>query len=245
MDDAGGQAGQIQLYINSAEFTVPNFTTGADANTLYKNGLRTIIATITAAGQAPTASNNLSSVNFNNNDGWTIQWALPSNRANDLAGNTWYGGPGATGTGSFTVVPVMYTPSRTINSVTINPATSGACGGNINLYARPFRGSYGAQTRDTLTGAFNCAGVATDLNGHAPSVIGSIDRAPRTAAAVCAPPMALIRSSSSWARSVIVQSSSGWGAKQKAPRRGPEGFCVFRCRKIRPSAPRGPCRPRP
>lgn len=32
---------------------------------------------------------------------------------------------------------------------------------------------------------------------------------------------------------------------QKAPRRGPEGFCVFRRRKIRPSARRGPCRPRP
>jgi len=172
---AGGQAGSVQLYINSAEFSVPNFTTGADANTLYKNGLRTIVATVTAAGQSPSASNNLSAVNFNNEDGWTLQWSLPSKRANDLAGNTWYGGPAAAGTGTFTVVPVMYTQGRTISNVTISPATSGACGNDITLYARPFRGSYGVQARDTIAGAFNCAGVQTNLNGHAPSVYASID----------------------------------------------------------------------
>jgi len=200
---AGGQAGQVQLYINSAEFTTPNFTTGDDANTLYKNGLRTIVATITTApaAAAPVASNNISQVNFNNTDGWTIDWAQPTNRANDAQGNTWYGGPttvdplvqGTTsGRSTFTVVPVVYNPGRTVRQVTL--AIGGlTCGRNtadqadetfegITLYARPYRASFGVQTRDTLAGAFNCGassaynfGSVSNLDGVTPQVSSAID----------------------------------------------------------------------
>jgi uncharacterized protein YjdB len=174
---SGAQASNVQLYINSAEFTAPNFTTGDDANTLYKNGLRTIVATVTTtpAAASTIASNNISQVNFNNTDGFTISWTLPTRRANDASGNTWYGGPAAEGTGSFTVVPVLYTPGRTIGQVTLNPAVSGACGGDIIDNTRPFRATYGVQTYDSATVAFNCTGVATTLNGHAPAVIASLD----------------------------------------------------------------------
>jgi len=184
----GAQAGAVQLYINSAAFAAPDFTTGANANTTYKNGLKTIVATATTAGTSvPTASNALNSVNFNNPDGWTIQWNLP-NRAQDAAGVTWYGGPdtpdasvsGATsGTGSFTVVPVIYTPNRDVLYATINIASQGglACGSNMIDSVRPFRATYGAITRSTTTYAFSCSGTASTDNtsGYVPTVIGAVD----------------------------------------------------------------------
>lgn len=182
---AGGQAGPIQLYINSAEFTTPDFTTGADANTLYKNGLKTMIATVTTtpANTGVSASNNLSQINFNNVDGWTIDWKQPSNKANDAAGNTWYGGPttpdaltptATSGLGSFTMVPVVYTENRTVVTATLNMSGL-ACGNNILDSTRPFAATYGVQTRSTSGVAFNCTAGVSDLNGYAPSVISSID----------------------------------------------------------------------
>jgi hypothetical protein len=173
----GGQAGTVQLYINSAEFATPDFTTGADANTLYKNGLKTIVATVTTTAGSPAASNNLSAINFNNKDGFTLAWTLPTNKANDASGNTWYGGPGATGTGSFTVVPVLYTAGRTLVSVTLAPAAGSACGAPMIDASRPFSGTYGVQTRDTVAIAFDCSTVATTLAGHAPIVTASLDNA--------------------------------------------------------------------
>ena len=197
---AGAQASNVQLYINSAEFSTPNFTTGEDANTLYKNGLRTIVATLTTTPSSAStiASNNISQVNFNNPDGWTIQWTQPTNRANDASGITWYGGPstpdplvpGATsGDGSFTVVPVIYTPNRTIASAVLGftDAALGTftCGSNIQATQRPFRASYGTNARSTTQGSlyFNCgtrptlgvAGAVSDANGYSPSVASSID----------------------------------------------------------------------
>jgi uncharacterized protein YjdB len=197
---AGAQASNVQLYINSAEFSTPNFTTGEDANTLYKNGLRTIVATLTTTPSSAStiASNNISQVNFNNPDGWTIQWMQPTNRANDANGITWYGGPstpdplvpGATsGDGSFTVVPVIYTPNRTIASAVLSFTDAGVntfvCGSNIQATQRPFRAAYGTSARNTTQGSlnFNCGtrptlavlGAVSDANGYSPSVASSID----------------------------------------------------------------------
>jgi uncharacterized protein YjdB len=208
---AGAQASSVQLYINSAEFTMPDFTTGEDANTLYKNGLRTIVATLTTtpAAASTIASNNISQVNFNNPDGWTIQWTQPTNRANDANGITWYGGPstpdplvsGATsGDGAFTVVPVIYTPNRTIASARLNLTGLNGQNGSINncgsadffagtsasqdleLTARPFTVRYGSGAASgnymqcgnvvTSTGA---GGVVSGTNGYAPIVASSVD----------------------------------------------------------------------
>ncbi len=179
----GGQAGAVQLYINSAEFAAPNFETGDDASTAFKNGLKTIVATVTTAGgTSPTASNSLSAVNFNNIDGWTIQWTQPENKAVSSTGVTWYGGPttpdplvpGAkSGLGSFTVVPVMYTPGRSITRTTL--ALSSACGSAIVDSLRPFRGTYGQQTRSTANVAFSCSNNATTADGHVPQVTASVD----------------------------------------------------------------------
>ncbi len=181
---SGTQATNVQLYINTSEFLTPDFTSGADANTLYKNGLRTIVATLTTnpAGASTIASNTISQVNFNNPDGWTISWTAPLNRAQDPANITWYGGPSTpdaltptaqSGTGSFTVVPVIYTPNRTVVQAVLNLSSS--CGSNITDRTRPFAATYGTMTRDTLAVNFNCTGTATSTSGLEPYVAGGVD----------------------------------------------------------------------
>jgi uncharacterized protein YjdB len=181
---AGAQASNVQLYINTSEFGTPNFVTGADASTLYKNGLRTIVATLTTSPNAAStiASNSISQVNFNNPDGWTVSWTAPSNRANDVSNITWYGGPSTpdaltpsatSGNGSYTVVPVIYTPNRTVVQAFLNMSSS--CGGNITDRSRPFSITYGTAARDTLAGVLNCTNVATSTSGMAPYVAGGVD----------------------------------------------------------------------
>jgi len=205
---AGGQAGPIQLYINSAEFTPPNFGVDTLANTLYKNGLKTIIATVTTTTISPSATNNLSQINFNNIDGWTIRWTQPTNRANDANGITWYGGPSTpdpltpnatSGTGSFAVVPVIYTPNRWIVTAVLNFAADAAngatfaCGANIitgrNLAATAQTplgiATYGTNARSATTAPlnFNCGsdypagvqGAVSNTNGYVPIVVSSTD----------------------------------------------------------------------
>ena len=180
---AGSQSTTVQLYINTAEFTTPDFTSGADANTLYKNGLRTIVATLTTspAGASTIASNSISQVNFNNPDGWTIRWTAPTNRTNDPNNVTWYGGPSTpdaltpsaqSGTGAFVVVPVIYTPDRTVVQATLNLSSSCSA---ITDRTRPFAGTYGTNMRDTLAVNFDCTGVATATTGLAPQVTGAVD----------------------------------------------------------------------
>ena len=181
---SGTQAATVQMYVNTSEFTTPDFTTGADANTLYKNGLRTLVATLTTSPAAGStiASNSISQVNFNNPDGWTISWTAPANRANDVGNITWYGGPttpdaltpaAQSGAGSFTVVPVVYTPNRTVVQAVLNLST--ACGSNITDRTRPFSATYGTATRDTLAGTFNCTGAASTTAGMAPNVVSGVD----------------------------------------------------------------------
>lgn len=124
---SGSNVSTVNLFVNTAEFDAPNFTTGDNAVTHYKNGLKRLIATATVAGQT-LASNNITSLNFNNLDGFAVQVNRPTNRAQGSDGFTYYGGPntpdaaipGATsGTGSFTVVPVLYTQGRDIRNVTL------------------------------------------------------------------------------------------------------------------------------
>ncbi len=189
---SGTQAANIQLFINTSEFAAPNFTTGADANTLYKNGLRTIVATLTTSPAAAStiASNSISQLNFNNPDGWTISWTAPANRANSSANITWFGGPSTpdpmvpgsqSGTGSFVVVPVVYTPNRTVvqASFTVAGCAGSTSSANSALTdtERPFGATYGTNARSTTQATlnFNCSNSETDINGLAPAVSGGVD----------------------------------------------------------------------
>lgn len=196
---SGSPTATVKLFVNTSEFT-PDFTTGAD-NVRFKNGLRTIVATLTTspAPASTVASNIISSLNFNNPDGWTIEWAQPANRANDATGRTWYGGPtvadafmpnAPSGRSTFTIIPVVYTPDRSVVRATLN-IEGLVCGRNaqgnidpafeaIELYgSAPYRGSFGVQSRDTLTGAFNCAGAVsagTETDLVVPTITGIDNR---------------------------------------------------------------------
>ena len=68
------------------------------------------------AVKAAIASNNLAILNFNNMDGYAARHTAPDRSAISDENTTMYGGPGEAGVGSITVVPVLYTPSRTIVS---------------------------------------------------------------------------------------------------------------------------------
>lgn len=197
----GGNLSTINLLINTAEFDAPNFTTGENANTYYKNGLKTIIATLNVGGNN-VASNQISSINFNNTDGFAVQWNRPANRTLGSNAITYYGGPdtpdagipgASAGFGSYVVVPVIYTPALDIRQVTLglNTVTAGVAsnanvcpgtaGAVITDSVRPFGIRFGAGTRnsDNFSGTplyQNCAIETTAVGTQiSPFVSSSVD----------------------------------------------------------------------
>jgi uncharacterized protein YjdB len=179
----GGNLSVVNLFINTAEFDLPNFVTGANANTFYKNGLKTIVATVLVGTQA-NASNNISNLNFNNVDGFAVQITKPTNKAQGAADQlTYYGGPdtpdtaiaGATsGTGRFVVVPVIYTPSRDIRSVALQFA-NGNCGLALTDSVRPFGITFGTLARNTAQASLNEQCLFESSTQWAPMVTASVD----------------------------------------------------------------------
>jgi hypothetical protein len=199
---SGTQATTIQMFVNTAEFSAPDFTSTSRAgvNTLHKNGLKTLVATLNTAQttESTVASNSITSINFNNPDGWTVDWTLPANRTNSQGNITWYGGPtvpdtllpgSQSGRGSFTVMPVIYTPGREIAQVVMQLAwfdglaTNNLCGTNITDRAPPFTFTYGTAARDTVNIVGNCSGNASGsvtaggvvFSGAAPRVVSAVD----------------------------------------------------------------------
>jgi len=127
-------AGDITLFVNTADFTADFAAAVPSATTLYKNGQKIISASVyttngTTALELQNASNNRQTVNFNNLDGWTATYANPSRSATRITGTagstsaanltgvnlTWWGGPGATGASSYAVAAVSYTPARQVS----------------------------------------------------------------------------------------------------------------------------------
>jgi hypothetical protein len=144
-------AGDIQLLINTGDFTA-DFAAGT-SRTLYSNGQRTIGAyVVDGAGNRIQAANaQRTNINFNNLDGWAIQFVRPARTAQggnnqvptptSLANLNWFGGPGADGQGAWTIVPVVYTPGRSIQTVTTD-ITQGFLGDvATNTNAQICRGS--------------------------------------------------------------------------------------------------------
>ena len=194
----GGNLSVISLLINTAEFDSPNFTTGENANTYYKNGLKTIIATLSTASGS-VASNNISNINFNNADGFAVQWNRPSNRTLGSNAITYYGGPdtpdgsiagASAGFGSFVVVPVLYTPAldirQTVLSLNTNGIGANVCPGNagaaITDSVRPFSIRYGAGARvsDNFAATPLYQTCTIETNGAlgtqvGPAVLSSVD----------------------------------------------------------------------
>lgn len=115
--------GDITLFVNTADFTA-NFETGA-ADVFYPNGQKLISASVfttqgTTAVEQQNAVNNRQTLNFNNLDGYAARYTNPSRSAIHASNNlTWWGGPGAEGTGTYSIVPVFYTPGRTVTRIDI------------------------------------------------------------------------------------------------------------------------------
>ena len=120
--DGAANASTIELSVNTAEFTA-DFAAGT-ANILFPNGLRVISASVFTTltdgtkQEIQNASNNRQTVNFNNLDSWAIQFVTPTRVAQggqlSNPNFNWRGGPGAEGQGRYTVVPVFYTPGRSV-----------------------------------------------------------------------------------------------------------------------------------
>jgi hypothetical protein len=139
----GAASGNVSLTINTADFTVAS--DWKTATTKYSSGQNIIVATVTSAAEVSVASSNLSPLNFTNADGFAVQHLAPTNKATDAAGRMYYGGPGAAGRGTATVVPVFYTAGRQVG--TVNLAIAG-CNTNYTFAtgtdATPWTVSYGA-----------------------------------------------------------------------------------------------------
>jgi hypothetical protein len=142
-------AGIISLSINTANF-VKNSTTGV-ATVDYLNGASTISAAVYPRGGAATATNTIAVV-LNNMDGWAADMSAPSAFANDINGLTYWGGPTAGGLTTATVYPVIYTPGRSIQTVSFNV---GGCSNFVDT-ALPFRASFGYTAAGAT--AANCGG---------------------------------------------------------------------------------------
>lgn len=144
-------AGIISLSINTANF-VKNSTTGV-ATVDYQNGASTISAAVYPRGGAATATNTIAVV-LNNMDGWAADMSAPSAFANASNGLTYWGGPTAGGLTTVTVYPVIYTPGRSIQTVSFNV---GGCANFVDT-SLPFRASFGYTTAGAT--ATNCGGAA-------------------------------------------------------------------------------------
>jgi hypothetical protein len=186
---AGANDGIINTFINTAEFTVD--ADFANATVRHTNGQKVLVATLTVAGQAAVASNNRAILNFNNTDGFASRHVAPVRNAINASTNvTFFGGPGADGRGSITIVPVIYTAGRSIQRATAN--VDGVCQAGTGITfvtgtdARPWTYTYG-YSLGTTTGAnaknivcsaqsSNVATPSTNADLH-PIVTSSIDNA--------------------------------------------------------------------
>ncbi len=172
-------AGDIGFFVNTADFTA-NFAAGT-ANVNYKNGQKVISASVFTSNAAnvpseiQNASNNRQTLNFNNIDGWAVQWNAPvRNRQSTNIATPWnyWGGPGADGSGDYTIVPVFYSPGRTVAQVMTSigegvAASVNNCGTRTFTAASvlPWRTTYGKDA----TYNFACGNSTTQNAGYAHS----------------------------------------------------------------------------
>jgi hypothetical protein len=148
-------AGIISLSVNTANF-VKNTTTGV-ATVDYQNGASTISAAVYPRGGAATATNTIAVV-LNNQDGWAADMSAPSAFTNNAGGLTYWGGPTAGGLTTATVYPVIYTPGRSIQTVSFNV---GGCANFVDT-SLPFRATFGSNAAATSPCTYEYTGGQRD-----------------------------------------------------------------------------------
>jgi len=174
---AGAASGSINMFINTADFTVAS--DWSNASVKYNNGQQNLVAQIEVATSSQ-ANNNLAILNFNNSDTWAARHVAPTRSALSVTNVTFFGGPGAEGRGSVTIVPVLYTAGRSI--VSVNAGMTNHCSNSATFTAttpRPWTYTYGATT--TAAGDVDCGGQSSATPSTAPDfgavIISSIDNA--------------------------------------------------------------------
>lgn len=150
-------AGDIVLSVNTANY-VKNVAAGT-ATVDYQNGATTISAAVYPRGSAATATNSVQIV-LNNSDGWAADMSAPSAFANSAAGLTFWGGPTAGGLTELTAYPVIYTPGRSVATVTFAPGNffDGTCSAHTDV-ALPFRATFGYTAAGASVSAGGCGGA--------------------------------------------------------------------------------------
>jgi hypothetical protein len=158
-------AGLISLSTNTAHYT-KNVAAGT-TTVRFPNGPTTISAAVFRAGQPPVATNQVAVV-LNNADGWAADLTKPTRSADNGAGITYWGGPGEAGIAEATVYPVIYTPGRSVESVTFRVGRIGFVGcDNITMTTMPFRATFGYGTDGADVDCSGSTGTAYQWTGGA------------------------------------------------------------------------------
>lgn len=147
--------GPISMSVNTANYT-KNPTAGTTTVDFF-NGPTTVSAQVfpknsgsqgavncTNSPSNPNCSTNTFSLVLNNVDGWAANVTKPTNvqissAASPAPGQTFWGGPGTAGVVSAQLFPVIYTPGRSITTVTW---TIGGCA-TVTQTALPFTRTWG------------------------------------------------------------------------------------------------------
>jgi hypothetical protein len=172
-------SGPVSLYINTADFTA-NFTAGTAA-AKFANGQKQISVSA-FSGATELKSTNSQTVNFNNVDGYAIRATAPAKSATSATGVVYFGGPGATGTGTATIMPVFYTAGRTPTTVTVSMrqgagGATQACSEFLVFSAGPYTAKFGSASAVALdTTVIDCSGVSS-ADDHVIGVSAGTDNA--------------------------------------------------------------------
>jgi Bacterial Ig-like domain (group 2) len=167
-------AGLIDLSVPTQRFT-KNAAAGT-ATVDFQNGQVTVYAMVFPHGKTAINASNTVQMVLNNADGWAadiagdtfantnrVAGSLPTS-ANSAGGVTFWGGPGAAGLVSVELYPVVYTPNRSISTVTWTMGPGGIAGcSTVTQTALPFKATFGytnAGATKSCTGYENTTGAA-------------------------------------------------------------------------------------
>ncbi len=180
--------GDITLFVNTADFDA-DFGSGV-ATVYYPNGQKLISASVfTTQGtdviEQQNAENNRQTLNFNNLDGYAAKYVSPSRSAIHAVDNlTWWGGPGDQGAGSYSIVPVFYTPNRSVTRIDVqireglpSAASANFCNNTRRYTAVPFSGEYSSgvnTTINTVDTFIDCSDNEVVARGDAPNFVGVV-----------------------------------------------------------------------
>ncbi len=153
-------AGEIDLSVSTQRFT-KNPAAGT-TTVAFPNGQVTVYAVLFPHGKTGVNADNTVQMVLTNQDGWAADiggdtfanvnaaaGTLPHS-ANSAAGVTFWGGPGAAGVATIELYPVIYTPGRSVSTVTwgVGPGGTLACG--LTQTALPFKATFGYSPSATV-----------------------------------------------------------------------------------------------